>query len=260
MSRKLPVAEILRKSVSLVWEKRAFALAVSWPYALAAALIAAAAGFAPERTTVEESGTGDAIQGIAAFAQGLLLSILAVYWHRNILLHETEAPAVPLRFDAPVWRFIGYMLALALVVFAVTFAGAMAAVALSGGSSGGAATIGLVMIPLVLGAMTLMFRLALALPAAAVGDRKTGLRRSWALTRGNTPRLFAIQLLLFAAAVAAGLLFVQAGEALGEPGLMYIAANFAINWAATLIGLTILSLLYAWFRSNAPPEDAELKA
>lgn len=267
MSRKLPVMETFGKALSLVWERRAFVLAISWPYLIASAIvIGIGLSLALEQPLPQPDGEAsdpDVFEAVLSLVQGFFLAILAVYWHRNILLREEQAPALPLRFDAYVWRYIGYLLLLALVSIAVITLGSMLAAALVVGAGIGAALIGALVIPFVVLALVVMFRASLVLPAAAVGDRDMSLRRSWRLTRGNTWRLLGLQLLLLAIPLGLSVLAALIGMSLGDTQVslwLQVAADTVIGWVFTLVGLAILSLLYAWFMHNAPPVDAELKA
>jgi Flp pilus assembly pilin Flp len=266
MTRKLPVFEAFKRSIYMVWDKRAFAFAISWPYLIVQLLIlGSAVASMPDELLKEPPGDAGSernlIEFLAILSQGLFLSIMAIYWHRNILMEETAVPAMPLRFDAYVWRYIGYGLLLALITVGIITAGTTAAIALFTGVGSQRTAMAALLIPSFVIMLLVTGRLSLVLPAAAVGDRATGLRRSWQMTAGNSWRIVGLYLLVVMAVLALAVPVGLGVEALGATNAAFwlqIAGNFILNWLGVLLGLAMLSLVYAWFRHEAPPADSEM--
>lgn len=268
MNRTLPVWQIFTKALTLVWEKRDFALRISWPVALATVLLAAV--MLRDSAPVYWSGSNRPDFPSASLprvtlviAQSVLMLIIAVYWHRNILLQETLAPQLPLRFDAPLWRYIGYALALGLitlgiVLFAVFVLSLLISIGLPKTASGLLAAV------LAMGLLLIPFRCSLVLPAAAVGRTDIRLGHSWTLTRGNTLRLLALQLLLVAFGMVTGLVLGILRRVLdaligGSHFLLKIASNFVINLTITLIAVCIVSLCYVYLVWELPDDAMKTK-
>lgn len=253
MHRKLPVMEVFKEALSIIWENRAFILAISWPYLLVQLLILVpAAALLPEASLKLKA---------MILTQGLLLCIMGVYWHRKILLQESTLPAVPLRFDRFVWCYMGYLVILALISMAIITANSLLVVGMITGGAGHSAIVGLMAVPLAFVMLIVLGRFSLALPAAAIGDRETGVRRSWQLTRNNSWRVGALYLLTMAVVLVVALPIGLVSDGIAdirEVLWLQLIANAVLNWGGAVLGLTALSLAYDWFRHKAPPVDADM--
>lgn len=288
MSHKLPSWHIFKKALSLVWEKSGFALQVGWPVIVMSAGLGLAidAGYEVLPSAMGASGTasgpgatGPGLTGQILFisaVQSFLLAVVAVYWHRNILLQERQAPALPLRFDAVVWRYIGYAILLFLVTIAILL-GAGAMFTLVAGLSGtltqagdvtsgaGGLLVGLLLIGFVLGLLVVIFRCSLVLPAAAIGHHGFSLGVSWRTTRGNGWQILALHVLTLLFAVGTGFA-IGVGKAAAvtligsTPQWMVLAGTAAINLVYVLLGISLLSLSYAYLTYQMPQEDAAMEA
>jgi hypothetical protein len=275
MTRKLPVWQVIRKSLRLVWERRSFALWISWPFvALSIAIIAIMASLGFSQTNVSSASSGGwagigrefVVTGVKIF----FLSILAVFWHRNVLLHETRAPALPVRIDGFVWRYVGYAVAFGIAVFVIVFAAIMSAMAVSSlGELGQILGAGLVLVLVGLGLFLALFRLSLVFPAAAVGNRAFGLRQSWRVTRGNAWRLLLVQVLTFAVGFAIGVVVGFVGgfltgvtqRVIGEAAIWFqLVANTISGWLAGLVALGVISVIYAYLVDKVSFEDSAPQA
>jgi len=192
----------------------------------------------------------------------------------NILLNETHAPAVPLRFDGLIWRYVGYWILMILIIFLfvlvggsligiiMTLSGGLPAVA-STGETGATILIFLFMIPFSLWLLVVFFRFSLVLPAAAIGRRGFGLRMAWNLTRGNSWQILKINLpiVVFGFVVGLVLFFISLSVGYmsgGVPIWLFLLANTFVNYIFVLLGIGVLSLSYAYLTQEQPPEDASI--
>jgi hypothetical protein len=172
------------------------------------------------------------------------MSSIAVAWHRLILLRE--APAMfNIRVDGPVRRYAWRAVLIALVAFLVHMACSYLIAAFTGVpftlTPKGFPRL-LISLPVIL----VVSRLALALPAAAVG-RPLQLGQAVASTKGNTWRLFAASLLISTPAYILTLILapVQGSGFLlrSVAALLLYAINFVLGFAC----LSFLSLIYHFF-------------
>ena len=206
------------------------------------------------------------------------MSIIAVFWHRNILLNETHAPGVPLRFDGLIWRYVGYCILMFLIIFLIVLVGGSLIgiiMTLSGGlpavaSSGipGASILMflfmfLFMIPFLLWFLVVFFRFSLVLPAAAIGRRGFGLRMAWNLTRGNSWQIQKINLPIIVFGIVVGLVLFFISFSVGYmsggvPIWLFLLANTFVNYILVLLGIGVLSLSYAYLTQEQPQEDASI--
>ncbi|MCE9522890.1 MAG: hypothetical protein K8S25_10725 [Alphaproteobacteria bacterium] len=121
------------------------------------------------------------------------LAVIAVNWHRFFILNERPrrlAPFHPNQVALYVGRtmlLFGTIMILGLL-FAFVMMGVVAALQLPPSLAMAAA---LVPLAIMLFGFVFMLRASLAMPAAAIGDRKWTLERSWHETSGNGLRLFA---------------------------------------------------------------------
>ena len=122
----------------------------------------------------------------------VVISASAAAWHRYVLTAE-QPPALPV-LDLSAFRYAGYSLLLILLSFLIYLAGSFLAapIVMAGGSEAGLLVAVLVMMVAV---AVVMGRLSMVLPAAATGRHMT-LKASWALTDGNTWRIFGILFLV----------------------------------------------------------------
>ncbi|MBL4836009.1 MAG: hypothetical protein JKY34_00405 [Kordiimonadaceae bacterium] len=124
---------------------------------------------------------------VAQIVQAFLYTMIAVVWHRRVLLGENPTGPIYLKFGKREIFFILYLLLIG--VFAFVIVGGAFGLTFATASVGGG-LIGTVILPV--GYILFMFvylRSILVLPAVAVSQSKP-LRTSWAITRGNCWRLF----------------------------------------------------------------------
>ncbi len=276
MPIELPPWTIFTKAISLIWEKRLFALYISFPFILFHTLMGVGLdlGILPPAAALGvEQGTGSrSLSGYAAglavlLIFGFLLCVIAVYWHRSILLGEHPVGGIPVRFDGPVWRYVLYGIGMLLMwVLLIGLIGLILSILpILVGTSGPGTVFYLLLFPLLLWAVVVFFRFSLVLPAAAIGMPNFGFRVAWATSRGYAWRLVAILLLMFGLSIAIGIIwavFVLVGglpvAALYEslPKSLTLTLEAVLYAAQTLISIGVLSLTFAYLTYEGPRAGA----
>ena len=189
-----------------------------------------------------------ALAGAAALTV-LIAAHFAVGWHRYVLRPEIQRAS-----GIPRLRLSLVYLAVAAVMFALIALPplcALIAVALLGPNA--APPIGALALIV---ALALIGKLALALPAAAVGKRRP-LRQGWSLSGGLAPQLLLVLLLTAPSLVAAVALAVfgpqligpgreGAGAAWDWPTAGMALAIAVLAMLSAAIGATALSYAYRW--------------
>lgn len=168
---------------------------------------------------------------------------IAVNWHRHILLAEPVGWVPALR-GGLVLAYLGRVILVALAMAVVGMVAFGLVMAVSGQQVGVGVVLG---VPVLLGMLTLNWRLSAALPGAAV-EGGHGLADALAATRGQWPTLLALSAIYLGAAVAVGLLvgllsFIPVIGALVE---------LAANWAGMMVGLSVLTTLYGHYIEGRP--------
>lgn len=257
--RALPVAGALRHCWRSIAANRDVALRMSWPW-MAVIMAVNAIGdaymvrSAPDAGALEPSSYP--ILLAVELATLLGVSSLSVNWHRYIFLDEAPASFMErLRLDRPVWRYFGNLLAIiAALIIAATIALIAVAMIVPAPSDvkNPPASVYVIAAVLVFAAAIFFYRLAIKLPAIAIGRGGYGFRNALADTRGNTAALAGFILLQGLAVVVAFAVLVIAGE-IARPlsaGAQYILLTpliVAINWFGILWNATVLTSLYGFF-------------
>ncbi len=206
---------------------------IAWPYYALAGAMALAAWLAFGGSWAGEFGVGSA--GVVVSLGALAC---AVRWQRHVVTGEPLRGTAPL--DARVLRYFLWSLLLGVICavpVAGTFLLGLAAGPIrrtpEGPTPFALSEAGVALLALgALGGLFLFVRLGLVLPAASVGDRRTGLRSAWAASRG--------QLLPLAGIV--GLLALGIGVLGGVGGLfdaVFRAATDAPEGSTTPWGLAL---------------------
>ena len=200
---------------------------------------------------------------IAAFAVLGVATVIAsfsiaVNWNRRILAAERPRFWQRWRVDAPVWRYLGGVI-LILVVLGL-YAGAGAAVMLAAvpklaASLGAAAKpLGIVVTVLIgLSGLFTLLRLLSWLPGVALGARDYSLATAWRATGGNRRAFLGFTFwVLFSLAVAGGLgagaFFAQ--QSLPQPWVKpaAFALMAVVGWLAVLMLHAVPAALHRAFR------------
>ena len=127
---------------------------------------------------------------------------IAVNWHRYVLLDEVAEGWQRLRIDSLMWRYIGNAILVGLILLGGTI---VASLGLSivgwgmGATFGEAALIALApgVVALYAYAIVSAYRLAVKLPAVALGRNDFRMGDAWRATAGNFWRILGLVLLFF---------------------------------------------------------------
>jgi hypothetical protein len=190
-----------------------------------------------------------AINLIMAVLYFIAFAIIAVAWHRYILLNEQPDGLVPSFDRSRLLAYIGYSLLIGviLVVIAIIIGiitGILAA--LIGYIGVGIGLLGYVF--MLIGS----YRLSPMLPAAAVGKSMT-LRQAWDATAGANGPIIVLAILSFIAAIvidlpAVGLAYY--GGAIG--GFIAMLWTLVTGWIKFAVGVSIVTTLYGHYVEGRP--------
>jgi hypothetical protein len=251
-NRVLPVLSVAGRSYSYVWDHRALLIPplavvflIQYAVAVATELAKGSPNFSMVLSVLGVSIAG--IVGLMTFAVGL---------HRSILLSDVRRGIAFLRWDGHLRSYAWAWVKIFLVTILVAVAAALVVTfTLRNVNSAKDATLAATVILLPLG--LLLPRLALALPAAALGyDGSLG--QAWTATRGNWARMIAVLVLatlpfwilgflLELPTLAAALmskLVPNMAEALDSLKYVLLGFNAALRAISTAVLTVTLSLSY----------------
>ncbi len=255
----LPVVETIVKAMTFVWQERNEFLTLAFPAILVLSILNTVvalmlAGDSPQDLATDAERLEAAVQaGILPF---LLLIVpfayfwttFAIAWHRKYLLPKDQ-PSIGevLTWRSRHTRFLLQAIGLTIVAVVILLVGASLA------------AFAPVLLVLVLAAVVSVYgRLSQVLPSAAV-DHGLSFAQSWALTRGQTARLFAtIAATWFPTAVAVSLAQQILALILGDSGsfmALFVRAfvGNVLGYLAVAIGVSVLSLIYDHLRIGRTP-------
>ena len=181
------------------------------------------------------------------------ISLVAIVWHRYILLEEVPRGLIPYRSDFHVGRYFWYGAGISLLaalavgvvtiflgmIFGPFFMGSMQGMAT--GQSAGLGGVSL-LVGIVLGTIiaVLYLRMALILPAVALDESLT-IGQAWAQTSGYTGAILSLALALaFINAVVPLVITLAFGELVWINMLL----TGLYQWFYFMLGISILSTLY----------------
>lgn len=170
-----------------------------------------------------------------------MMSIIAVAWHRFVLLNERPSgyiPAQPFyRLKKYVWRLIMLVLALMLIIIPIYFviAAIVGVVVVGTGSA--------VIFTVLAGAIIVLLsyismRFSLVLPANALG-KDIGIWESWAATKKIAGPLFMTVFII----VVVNFALVYVSEIIPVLAISLIA-NIIVQWITMMLSIGILTTLY----------------
>ena len=258
--RKLPVFNALGHAFRSTTDNIGFAFHTSWPRMLM---------LLPLNLAVNLYLAFNGMQDPQNFnAQSLLLIVplaiasivaycsIAVNWHRYVLLDEVAEGRQRLRIDSLMWRYIGNAILIGLVLFAGGFVAILvfSFVGWALSSALGEASL-IVIVPcaaaLYAYAIVSAYRLAVKLPSVALGRNDFSMGDAWRATAGNFWRILGLVLLFFICLLLVGLAIFVLTYVIGQMGTLglsvLIAIQVAVNWVATILGVTLLTSLYGFF-------------
>jgi len=248
---------IVAHSFRLLFRNLGDALKISLGPYLIAALACGAIGLAVGIPTLRLAQGGmPAFQATAAMGGAYLVAILAfavillftsswvaVSWHRFVLLSEYPG-ILPALAGRPIWAYLGRVILLSLILMLISIPLGF--------------LVGLVMIPFMNGAESVLFaaamvvgllmgtilayfslRFALVLPAISV-DRPISFGDSWSITGRLSGAIFgAVLILTFLNIAIVGIL----GLVLGDNVIAAIL-GLIVDWVSLMVGISILTTLY----------------
>lgn len=180
------------------------------------------------------------------------ISLIAIVWHRYILLEEVPQGIIPYRGDFRIGRYFWYGvgiyliagLVVALVGSVLGMAFGVGAVSMMSDASSGSIVGAAFLIGLVLGvAVTVLYlRLALILPAVALDEGLT-IGGAWEASAGYTGAIVVTALVLtFLNIIVGTVLEMASGTVL--PEWLYYVLSGGFNWFYFMLNISILSTLY----------------
>jgi hypothetical protein len=266
---KLPFFEIFKHMLRSTFGNFGIALRLFWPWLLVLLPMNIATGiwllFHPASGLATGAsgpvGTFFLIVMGSAIVTGLACSSIAVNWHRYVLLAEIPHGFQRLRIDGKVWRYlfnllgigilVGVILAIPMGILGAIFAGLMR----SGNSEGKWAFLAIfyaVFFSISTGYGT---RMLLKVVGIAVGRSDMTLGDALNATQENTMRIIGLNVLLFLTFALIGAVLwvltyfgVKADSVIALSTLT--AVQLAVNWLGTILGITMLTSLYAFFVEN----------
>lgn len=230
---------LVKSSISLVFDNLGTVIRTAGAWflvqaAVAVALAAVLALFAGDPTGAAFLVTASALPIIGALIGLVAGSSIAVAWHRFGLLGE-EPPAVNLRFGGLEFKF-----ALKSLVITLGFGVIYAAAGGLGMLTGSVAIMSVLVLAVALVLLPVVFRISLALPATAVGDR-LGFKQAYDAGKGlGWWMVLATLALALPFGIAVGILQFVLGLLDGSLPLIIVMAKGAV---LTLINQTIVTVL-----------------
>jgi hypothetical protein len=263
--RQLPVTKAFSHIVASTRNNLQFAFASQWPWlaVLGLMLLVMQAtmgnmlGISNEQ--MEKALAADpALQtkfGLWIFAivgVGLVgFASIAVSWHRYVLKDELPKGMARLRVDGVVWRYVGNLILIGLMISLVMIPVAVGAGLIASVAGKLAIPVLLVLISIVI--LPLIYRLSVKLPAIALERQDFRMGDAWRATDGNWWQIAGIGLLVTVLTWGVGLALVVVSGILQRllPGDFGTYADIILqvgaNWFLTVIGITTLTSLYGFF-------------
>lgn len=257
--RKLPVIKALGHAIRSTTDNIGFAFHISWPWMLMLLPITVAGNIYLTLNATQDPDEFDPkslfLVLLMTVPSVIAYSSIAVNWHRYILLDEVAEGWKRLRIDGLMWRYIGNAIGIFLLMFIVGFivgfigGAALALLGVAGQSKLVIAVIGY----LVLFAFIIVwsYRLSLKLPSIAIELTNFTFRDAWKATDGNFWQILGLVLLFFMCLLLVALAMLLLTYVFGQLGTLglsaLIAIQVAVNWAATILGVTLLTSLYGFF-------------
>lgn len=189
---------------------------------------------------------GLAMQSLVFGILALISSLwIAVAWHRFVLAEEYPSGWLP-RWHGS--NMLSYLLRSLLLAILIGLAVTIAAVPFGFIAMGLPGLAWLLPVAMIGFGAYLFLRLAVMLPAAALGE-KMPLSEAWAATRGESDTLISLSVIV----VLASFLIQLPTILNGDPGsFINLIYGLVVNWFATIIGISVLTTLYGHFIEKRP--------
>lgn len=264
---KLPVFATIRDVFVVSARHAGDLLRFASPWLIAVAVITGALYalyFDTERASIAATGAGtNALWSLTFAASTIIGALIAVPWHRSILLTEPQSLSSGVALTPTKIAYVAKACALMLVLSLPLIVAMMMPTSAENTEGGSAIATSDAMFFLLVAVfivwMFVMNRVSLILPATAVDNSAVGIAQSWSSTRGNTLRLAVVSFVatLLPMLVPLGLTLWLAPTATAVPDAntapslaAYVAANTAWELFAVIAGMlyvTFLSLTYRHF-------------
>lgn len=238
--------QIVKHSLSMLFRNLSDALKVSVGPILLAIMLSTVAlaltGFGPDAMAMSIQRGVLPPGAIMAFVFVFVVMVftfawVAVAWHRFILLEEYPG-LLPTLSDRPIWAYAGRSLGLGLLMLLVMLPVILISGTLAGLLGSGMAVGAVMGFGVGLVFTYLWLRLALILPAVAVG-KPIQLTESWAITRDFSGHILNAAAILVVLNVGASLVTGLLGF-----GIIGLLAELAISWVTLMAGTSVLTTLY----------------
>ena len=258
--RKLPVIAALGHAFRSTTDNIGFAFHISWPWMLLLLPLNVVVNLYLVINGLEDP-KNFTVQSFLIFTPLVIASIIAycsiaVNWHRYVLLDEIAEGWQRLRMDGLMWRYIGNAFLIGLILMAGVFVAVLIFVLVGLGVNAaiGEASL-IVIVPCVFAlyayAFVSAYRLAVKLPSVALGRNDFSMRDAWRATDGNFWQILGLVLLFFLCLFLVGLAMLLVTYLFGQLGMVGLSVSLAIqvavNWVATILGVTLLTSLYGFF-------------
>ncbi len=254
----LPVGEAFRHALTSTLKNLPFAFHVSWPWmAIMLPVQAITAFYIVSNFPNFDPKTADEAQRwqilSANFPAGLLSllasSSIAVNWHRYILLDEVPQGWQRFRLDAVALRYFGNIILLSLMIGLAAIVPSVAVTTLSYLIH---PIVLVLFVPIILAMIAYTIRYSVKMPAIALDLNDFKFRDALQATQGNNKQVLGLILLVSLVALGVSLFsalisypFSLMGNNLGF--LIALAIQFSMNWAMTILSVTMLTSLYGFF-------------
>lgn len=254
--RQLPAGACISHAINSVRNNIGYAFRISWPWYLVLAAvnigIFALTSFAVTGGIDVHPGYYVPIIIITAIITILAFASIAVNWHRYILLDRVPVGAEIFRLDGLVWRYVGNVWLIGLIVGAVFMVGFLPLVLLASLSDAGGVVAFIFGIAGFIAATIAIYRLSVKLPAIAIGRRDFAIRDAWAATRDNKLPIFLVVLFQALLLFGVGLVFLALDFALAllAPTIMLVISQLIqafLGWLLAIFNVTILTSFYGFF-------------
>lgn len=250
--------------VDSIIENLGAAFSMSWPWLLVLFPIRAAgdlfllwSGISKFKPTHADLTQVYSVSFVTGLLTAIIFSSIAVNWHRFILRNEVAEGGQRLRLDGLVWLYFLFVIAIALLMGLVIFGGFFGLVLVSAILYHASQALGILIslfvgLPLTVLIFGMWARWSVKLVAIAMGDMDYSLGDALRDTKGNTWRLTGLEflfgcVLLLIGAVNGGAELAAAYANSSLVAAMVAAVTVLVGWFSTLMGITMLTSIYAFF-------------
>jgi hypothetical protein len=270
LEARIPVFELFKDALFLLWAKRARLFSMFLPIIVVLVVLDRYVGELVQ-TLVEKTGSdvvgefgGLPTEFLVLNLISFLLSILlATTVHRFTLQEQSQWPKNALRI--PTSSDLRYLIRIIQVIVITALSGSMVlsllfilfpslAAAVESGAVNGMASMGVASFGFIIVVLAMFYlgaRLSVTLPELAIGTTGSSLVRSWRMSSGNGWRIVNVVLILPFIVSYPFFHFLEA-----ESLVTTILASFGVYFM-TIISTTVLSLSYQFLVEFYEPEEGE---